>query len=187
MKSFAVPILVALTGLASAAWAGDTPSADFAATFVQTRTLPGFEQALVSHGLLRVSEAEGFYWEINKPYHYVFTMHGDRAREELPDGTVRHLTPEQTPWLKMVQRIFVNALSGHRERLKRWFEITVEPLDDGRHVTLMPSADTMAQVITRIEVTESADGRPRYLVIDEASGARMTIRFTPVEAGAGAP
>ncbi|MDN5869330.1 MAG: outer membrane lipoprotein carrier protein LolA [Nitrococcus sp.] len=176
-----------LTCLLSSAWAGKRPPAHFVATFVQTRTLPGFEEPLTSHGLLRVSKAEGFYWEILKPYHYVFAMNDGKAYEELPDGTRRVLKADETPWLRMVQRIFVNALSGNRGRIERWFEVKVEPLEHGRHVTLLPRAEAMAQVIERIEVTENIAGQPRYLEIEQASGARMVIRFTPADNDAEPP
>ncbi|HET7268128.1 MAG TPA: outer membrane lipoprotein carrier protein LolA [Oleiagrimonas sp.] len=159
-----------------------TPAPDhFAATFVETRTLPGFKQALTSHGLLRFSRDGGFHWEITQPYHYVFEMADGNAHEVLPDGTRRVLKPEQTPWLKAVQRIFVSALSGDRAQLARYFNVQIEPLDDGRQVTLTPKPGAMAKVIKRIEVTESAPGHPRHLVIEQASGGHMDIRFTPID------
>lgn len=160
-----------------------TPAPDsFAATFVETRTLPGFKQALTSHGVLRFSRDGGFHWEITKPYHYVFDMVDGTAREVLPDGTRRVLKPEQTPWLKAVQRIFVSALSGDHTQLARYFNVQTKPLDKGRHVTLTPKPGAMAKVVKRIEVTESAPGRPRHLVVEQASGGRMDIRFTPIDA-----
>lgn len=182
MKHPALPfIAVLLVCLMSPAWAGNKPPAHFAATFVQTRTLPGFDQPLTSHGVVRVSKDGGFYWEINRPYHYLFAMHDGKAYEELPNGTRRILKPEQTPWLKTVQRIFVSALSGNRERLERWFNIEIKPRERGRHITLVPTVEAMAKVIERIEVTENAAGQPRYVVVEEASGARITIRFTPID------
>lgn len=188
MKHPALPFIVALlAGLLSPAWAGSKPPAQFAATFVQTRTLPGFEEPLTSHGLLRISSSDGFYWEIRKPYHYVFAMNGGKAYEELPDGTRRVLKADETPWLRMVQRIFVTALSGNRDRIERWFELKVEPQEHGQHVTLLPRAEAMAQVIERIEVTENAAGRPLHLEIEQASGAHMAIRFTPIDNHAESP
>lgn len=158
----------------------------FAASFVQTRTLPGFAQPLVSHGQMRFSPETGFHWEITKPYHYVFDMRGGQAHEVLPDGTRRTLKADQTPWLQAVQRMFVGALSGNRERLQRYFTVAAQPLAQGRHVTLTPKAGSaMAKVIRRIEVTETAPGHPSHLVIDEVSGAHMDIRFTPLDAATG--
>ncbi len=173
-----------LAVIASAPAVAAAPDA-FAADFVQTRTLPGFDKPLVSHGRMRYSAGGGFHWEISKPYHYVFDMRDGQAREELPDGTRRVLEPDQTPWLKAVERLFVGALSGDRGHLERYFSVTVEVLDEGRQVTLVPRPGAMAKVIKRIEVTEAAPGRPRHLVIDEVSGARMDVRFTPDGADTG--
>ncbi len=177
---FAVLAFACVTDIAAAA---DAPQ-DFAAKFVQTRTLPGFDKPLVSHGEMRFSAENGFHWQIDKPYHYVFEMHGDQAREELPDGTRRTLKPDQTPWLKAVQRMFVGALSGDQARLERYFEVSITPLDDGRHVTLVPRPGAMGQVVQRIEVTEAAPGQPRHMVLNEVGGAHMEIRFSPDNAEA---
>lgn len=181
MLACAVPLALAATPAHKQAPAADR----FAATFVQTRTLPGFKQPLVSHGVLRFSRDGGFHWEITRPYHYVFEMRDGQAREVLPDGTRRVLKPGQTPWLKAVQHIFVSALSGDRSQLTRYFHVRMKKLAQGRHVTLTPKPGAMAKVIQRIEVTESAPGHPQHLVIDEASGGHMDIRFTPIPADDG--
>lgn len=169
-----------LLGMAVSTFAVAAAPDGFAASFVQTRTLPGFNQPLVSHGVMRFSDKAGFHWEITQPYHYVFDMRNGQAHEVLPDGTRRTLKPDQTPWLKAVERLFVGALSGNQAQLARYFTVTIQPLDEGRHVTLVPRPGAMAKVITRIEVTESAPGQPQRLVIDEVSGAHMDIRFTPL-------
>jgi hypothetical protein len=175
-----------LLGMMISAFAVAATPDRFAASFVQTRTLPGFAQPLVGHGQMRFSAETGFHWEITAPYHYVFDMQGGQAREVLPDGTRRTLKADQTPWLQAVQRMFVGALSGNRERLQRYFTVVAQPLAQGRHVTLTPKPDSaMAKVIRRIEVTETAPGHPSHLVIDEVSGAHMDIRFTPLDAAAG--
>lgn len=178
MKYARLVIIVLLLGTAAAA----APAANFAATFVQTRTLPGFDTPIVSHGVIRIDPAHGFYWEIKSPYHYVFAMQDGQVREELPDGTTRDLNPDQKPWLAAVEHIFVSALSGDRSQLQRYFNVSTKPSDNGRHVTLTPKPGALAKVIERIEVTESAPGHPERLQIREKSGARMDIRFTPIAA-----
>jgi hypothetical protein len=171
-------VLLGLVALAHAA----APPAAFAARFVETRTLPGFDQPLVSHGVMRFSKAQGFHWEITTPYHYVFEMKDGRATEQLPDGSKRTLDPDKTPWLAAVQHIFVSALSGDRARLAPYFKVKVRDLPggSGRQMTLTPKSGALGQAITRIEVTESAPGQPRHLVIEETSGGRMDMRFTPI-------
>lgn len=177
-------VLASLACLAVTATATDAPQ-DFAAPFVQTRTLPGFDQPLVSHGEMRFSADGGFHWQIDKPYHYVFDMLGDEAHEELPDGTRRTLKSDQTPWLKAVQRMFVGALSGDQAQLARYFEVDIKALKDGRTMTLVPKPGAMAKVVKRIEVTETTPGHPSRMVIDEVSGAHMDIRFMANDTVAG--
>lgn len=156
-------------------------------TFVQTRTLPGFSTPLVSHGIMRFDQAHGFHWEITSPYHYVFEMNGKQAQEQLPDGSVRHLNPDQTPWLAAVEHIFISALAGNNSDLQRYFEVTVTPLGKGRRVMLIPKPGPMADAIVSIQVTESAPGHPQQLDIKETSGGRMDIRFSPVTHPRSAP
>lgn len=174
-------LLLSVVPLAHAARQQPAP-ANFAASFVETRTLPGFDQPLVSHGIMRFSAEAGFRWEITQPYHYVFQMKQGQASEELPDGTMRQLDPDKTPWLAAVQHIFISALSGDHAQLAQYFQIKSQPVADGngRHVVLIPLSDAMGKVIARIEVTESSPGHPQHLVIDETSGGKMDMRFTPL-------
>jgi hypothetical protein len=182
MKSSRLLIGLLLLGAISASHAADTkpaaaPSVD--STFVQTRTLPGFSTPLISHGIMRFDPTHGFHWEITSPYHYIFEMNGKQAQEQLPDGSVRQLDPDQTPWLAAVEHIFISALSGNTGDLQRYFTVKVTPQGRGRHVDLTPKPGPMANAIVSIEVTESAPGHPQALVIKETSGGRMDIRFSP--------
>lgn len=167
-----------LLGLAAQAWPADPAPTGFDSKFVQTRKLPGFSTALVSHGVMRFDPAHGFHWEITDPYRYIFDMNGDASSETLPDGTSRKLDPAQTPWLAAVQHIIVTSLSGDREGLARYFDIDVTPLAKGERVELKPKPGPMAEAILAIRVTESAPGHPLEIAIDETSGDRMDIRFT---------
>jgi hypothetical protein len=162
------------------AQASDTPPAGFAAKFVQTRTVPGFDTPIVSHGNMRYDKFKGFHWEITQPYHYLFEMNGKQAHEELPDGTQRALDPDQTPWLAAVEHIFISALSGDRSQLQAYFGVAQKPRDRGEDLTLTPKPGPIADAIDRIEVEESAPGRPEHLQIFERSGGHMDIRFTPL-------
>ena len=156
-------------------------------TFVQTRTLPGFSTPLTSRGIMRFDQTHGFHWEITSPYHYVFEMNGKQAQEQLPDGSVRHLNPDQTPWLAAVEHIFISALAGNNSDLQRYFDVTVTPRGKGRRVMLIPKPGPMAEAIISIEVTESAPGHPQQLDIKETSGGRMDIRFSPATSPHSAP
>ncbi len=170
-------IVLALMLLATGALAGRAPIRHFESKFVQKRTLPGFDKPIVSRGTLRFSAAGGFHWEVTSPYHYVFEMHDDRAREQLPDGTTRELSADQTPWLKAVEHIFVGALTGDRAELERYFNVEMKQVEAGRKIILTPKPGPMAKRIARITVIASAPGVPERLEIREKSGARMTIRF----------
>lgn len=157
------------------------PPASFSASFVQTREVQGFSTPLVSHGNMSYDKARGFHWEITQPYHYLFEMNGKQAHEELPDGTQRDLDPEQTPWLAAVEHIFISALSGDRHELESYFSVESKPSGAGSFLVLAPKAGAIANAIKRIEVTESAPGRPQHLEIFETSGGHMDIRFTPTD------
>ena len=174
-------VLLSLLALCFAplAWT-DTPSTGFAASFVQTRSVPNFDTPIVSHGNMSYDKGRGFHWEITQPYHYLFEMNGKQAHEELPDGTQRDLDPDQTPWLAAVEHIFIGALSGDRSQLQTYFAVVEKPTAQGRNLTLRPKPGSIAQVIERIDVEESAPGRPQHLQIFEISGGHMDIRFTPL-------
>ena len=180
---------IGLLALATGLWAAPSAHipAAFSADFVQTHRLPGFRTPLVSYGVLRFDPAQGFRWEITAPYHYLFEINGAHAQEQLPDGTLRKLNPEQTPWLAAVERIFVAALSGDESKLQQYFDMSVQPLAHGRRITLTPKPGPLSDAIARIQVLESAPGRPRQLDIREVSGGSMQIRFTPLPPSAVTP
>jgi len=174
-------LLPAALGLWTAPAVADVPQAlaRFDSRFVQTRSLPGFSAPLTSHGVMRFDKQHGFYWEIIDPYHYVFQMGSAGATETLPDGSVRQLDPAETPWLAAVQHIIVNALSGDRSDLQRYFQVVVTPLPQGERVDLTPRQGPMSEAIVDIRVTESAPGHPQLIEIKETSGDHMDIRFIP--------
>lgn len=154
-------------------------TANFQANFVETRTLPGFDTPLVTHGQVQFDSA-GFRWEVTAPYHYLFEMQGDKAQEQLPDGRVRKLDAAQTPWLIAVRQLLASALSGNQAELQKYFAVRIAPAAKGRQVSLTPKPGALAQAIQGIEVTESAPGHPEQLVIHETGGGRLDIRFTPI-------
>ncbi len=175
-----VKLLTTLLALLLTTSALAVPATDgFAADFVQTRTLPGFDEPIISHGHLSFDQASGFRWEITRPYHYLFQMQDGVARETLPDGSQRTLDAADTPWLKVVQQVFVAGLSGDGEELTRYFNVEITPLENGSRVTMVPRSKAMAEAIRRITVIENAAGQPEELALDEASGGHMTIRFMP--------
>lgn len=174
--------------LPTAAWAGDTapPVPDqIAAHFVQKRTLPDFDQPLISQGEVHFSREKGLKWVVKKPYQYTFSFHGDKAYEILPDGTRKTLDPDKAPWLKTVRKVFLGMLSGDQSALEKHFKISTKDQDTGQQITLSPKSRAMAKVIKEITVTRLASGQPRHIVIDEVSGARLDIRLTPLNKGNG--
>lgn len=175
LRLFALALMLVSLGARAADVA--PPPASFAAGFVQTRTLPGFDATLTSKGSMSYDKAKGFRWEITSPYHYLFEMSGAKAHEELPDGTSRDLDPDQTPWLAAVQHIFISALSGDRSQLESYFSVAQGT--DAHQLVLTPKPGPIANAIRRIEVLESAPGKPERLDLYEASGGKMDIRFTP--------
>lgn len=168
-----------LLGAAFCAQSAEPATNGFRAAFTETRSLPGFDTPLVTHGQVRF-DAGGFRWEVTAPYHYLFEMRGEQAQEQLPDGRVRKLDAAQTPWLLAVRQLLASALSGDPAQLKRYFTAEVTPLAQGRRVLLTPKPGVLAQAIAHIEVTESAPGHPEQLVIQESAGGRLDIRFTPI-------
>lgn len=162
-----------------------TPPKSFSARFVETRTLPGFDQPLVSRGQVTFNRASGVTWEVTAPYHYVFKMGPSGVEEQMPDGSLRHLDAEHAPWLAVVRHIFTSALTGDASDLEHYFAVQVTAFKDGRRIELSPKPGPMANAIKHISVTEAAT--PQSLRIDEVSGGRIDIRFLDTRAAAGAP
>jgi len=193
MKSMATRIFWALLLIASvpSAVAGvaavplPTPPKSFSARFIETRTLPGFNQPLVSRGQVAFSRVRGVLWEVTAPYHYVFKMGPSGVEEQLPDGSVRRLDAEHAPWLAVVRHIFISALTGDTSDLEHYFDVRITALKVGRRIELSPKPGPMAKAIKHISVIEA--GTPQFLRIDEASGGRIDIHFLDTRITAEAP
>lgn len=165
--------------VAQAASSAAPPITEYKLNFIETRTLPGFSSPLVSRGIIGFGHAHRFYWEITAPYHYMFEINGRRAQEILPDGRIRHLSPSHTPWLAAVRHILIGALTDNRSQLRRYFDVSVTPLAKGERLTLIPKPGLVANAILSIQVTQSGPGHPELIVIREAAGGGMNIRFSP--------
>ncbi len=193
MKSMATQLFCALLLIASvpSAVAGaaavplPTPPKSFSARFVETRTLPGFNQPLVSRGQVAFSRVRGVLWEVTAPYHYVFKMGPSGVEEQLPDGSVRRLDAEHAPWLAVVRHIFISALTGDTSDLEHYFDVRITALKVGRRIELSPKPGPMAKAIKHISVIEA--GTPQFLRIDETSGGRIDIHFLDAQVTAEAP
>ncbi|MDE2234181.1 MAG: outer membrane lipoprotein carrier protein LolA [Gammaproteobacteria bacterium] len=151
----------------------------FNSAFMQTRSIPGFKTPLVSYGIVHVDGVHGFRWQVNSPYHYVFLMQGDKAEELQPDGSVRELKAENTPWLEAVQHIFMAAVAGDLSELQNYFHLEITRLASGQQISMTPRTSAMAAAIESIQLIETTPGQPKQLLIREKSGGRIDIRFHP--------
>ena len=161
------------------------PPKSFSARFIETRTVSGFNQPLVSRGLVIFNRSHGFTWEVTAPYHYVFAMSASGVQEQLPDGSLRHLDQKQAPWLAVVRHIFTSALTSDTSELEHYFVVQVTTLKGGRRIELSPKPGPMAEAIRHISVFEA--GTPQSLRIDELSGGRIDIRFLKTPTAAETP
>ncbi|MGD8689000.1 MAG: outer membrane lipoprotein carrier protein LolA [Gammaproteobacteria bacterium] len=173
-------ILVILLTLCVPAGSIAAAPADFSADFVQTRSLPGFDVPLVSHGRVHFDREGTLQWTVTRPYHYTFEMAGEQIHETLPDGSQRSLAAEKTPWLATVQHVFRAALTGDRTTLSDYFRIH----EAGNKLVLDPLADSLKGHITRITVVDP--DLPQRITIDEAGGGSIDIRFEHVRKTGGA-
>ena len=178
--AFAAGALLACTALIRVA-AGTVTAAPghFDSAFVQTRTIPGFKTPLVSYGVVHVDGVHGFRWQVNSPYHYVFLMQGDKAKELQPDGSVRELKSEDTPWLETVQHVFMAAMAGDQSELRNYFHLKITRLTNGQQISMTPRTSAISAAIESIQLIETTPGQPEQLLIKEKSGGRIDIRFHP--------
>lgn len=156
------------------------PAAAFHASFTESRTLPGFDKPLLSHGVVDFSRKDGVRWEVTAPYHYLFKMDEKGMQEVLPDGSQRSIDVEHAPWLAVIQRIFMGALAGDAILLGEYFDVDAKDTTGGRDIELAPKVGPMAKAIKHVSVTEG--DAPRSIRIDEVSGGVISIRFEDVHA-----
>lgn len=170
MQRFCFLVLLALS---SATAAAAVPQS-FHADFTQTRTLPGFDQPLVSRGEVDFERNGSLHWTVTEPYHYEFVMEDGQAREVLPDGTHRNIDSQDAPWLGIIQRVFRAALSGDDNTLTQYFSVR----RSDKRLQLTPLAAPLKDHIAQINVV--GGDLPDHITITEQGGGEIEIRFSRV-------
>jgi hypothetical protein len=150
--------------------------------FVQTRTLLGFKNPLVSRGDFLLLRSRGVVWRTSAPFASTLIVTRDRLLARGADGkAMTQLDARAEPGLRTVNEVMFALLAGDLAALTRHFRIDGELLDgQGWRLALTPLNAVLAGQYALI--TLEGDRYVRAVRLDEPGGDQTLIRFAALRA-----
>jgi len=145
--------------------------------FEQTKTIPGFRNALVSHGEFMVARGQGVWWHTQQPFESTLVVTRTRLFTRAPDGSTANVADAQAePGLRQVNELVFSLLSADIDALADRFTITAQAAGAaGWTLTLVPRDAAVAGFLK--SATLAGDRFVQAVRIDEARGDTTLIRF----------
>ena len=146
--------------------------------FEQAKTIPGFRNALVSHGEFMVARGQGVWWHTRQPFESTLVVTRTRLFTRAPDGSTADVADAQAePGLRQVSELVFSLLSADLDALADRFTITAQAVGaSGWTLTLAPRDATVARFLKG--ATLSGDRFVQTVRLDEARGDSTLIRFS---------
>jgi len=146
--------------------------------FEQAKTIPGFRNALVSHGEFMVARGQGVWWHTLEPFEATLVVTRTRLFTRAPDGSANNVMDAQAePGLRQVNELVFSLLSADLDALAERFSVDAQPRGaDGWTLTLVPRDPNVARFLK--SATLAGDRFVQSVRIDEVRGASTHIRFS---------
>ena len=145
--------------------------------FIQTHTLKGFKNPMVSRGDFLLLRSRGVFWRVRTPFASTLLMTRERLLTRGAQGsTTMQIDLRSEPSLRSVNEVMFALLVGDLPVLSRHFRIDGKFLDgqDWR-ITLTP-VDAMLSTQFK-QLSLEGDHHVRKVTWDERSGDRTVIQF----------
>jgi len=180
--------LVFLVSICSPAWAASPDEAAFEAMhgkiesantlradFVQERHLKILKRSLKSSGKFLLQQDEGVLWQVVEPHEVTYLIRSDEVVEWGGEGGPRRLAMSSVPAFRLMTKMFLGALGGDLSVLRSNFRAELLSSEKGWRVRLLPSSDSLAELIVSIEV--AGDHFVEEVVFNETAGDAMHFHF----------
>ncbi len=134
----------------------------FSASFVQTKSVPGINKALLAEGRLVYVAGKGALWKVERPrpWHKVLLAKvGGESKVQ-----------------REVADVVAAVLTGEPATLARHFDMEVAETPSGKGLRLTPKAAALREVISSLTLG-IGDGHIRSVSVEEASGGSILIQF----------
>jgi hypothetical protein len=146
--------------------------------FEQAKTIPGFRNALVSHGEFMVARGQGVWWHTLEPFESTLVVTRTRLFTRAPGGAADNVVDAQAePGLRQVNELVFALLSADLDALAGRFDVSARAVGaDGWTLTLVPRDAGIARFLA--SATLAGDRFVQTVRIDGVRGDSTRIRFS---------
>lgn len=126
------------------------------ADFVQTRTISGMAQPLVSHGNLLIAQQQGLWWHQSTPFVMTLLLDDKRMVQTLNNQPPQVITSDSNPQMFQFNHLLRALFQADEKVLKENF--TLDFQDNGNQrwtLGLTPKAAPLNMIFNRIDLAGS--------------------------------
>lgn len=147
------------------------------ADFVQTRTISGMTQPLVSHGKLLIAQQQGLWWHQSTPFVMTLLLDDKRMVQMLNNQPPQVITADSNPQMFQFNHLLRALFQADEKVLKENFTLDFQDKGNERWTLgLTPKAAPLNKIFNRIDLAGS-----RYLeriVLNDKQGDKTEIQLS---------
>ena len=147
------------------------------ADFVQTRTIAGMAQPLISRGELLVAQPQGLWWHQRTPFAMTLLLDDKRMVQTLNGQPPQTVTAEANPQMFQFNHLLRALFEADERALRENFTIDFQDKGDARwSLALTPKSAPLNKIFRRIDL--SGETFLERIDLNDAQGDRTHIELS---------
>ncbi|MBE5253047.1 MAG: outer membrane lipoprotein carrier protein LolA [Enterobacterales bacterium endosymbiont of Blomia tropicalis] len=147
------------------------------ANFVQTRTISGMKQPLVSHGNLLIAQQQGLWWHQSTPFVMTLLLDDKRMVQTLNNQPPQIVTSDSNPQMFQFNHLLRALFQADEKVLKENFTLDFQDKGNNRWTLgLIPKAAPLNKIFNRIDLAGSEF--LEQINLDDKQGDKTQIQLS---------
>ncbi len=147
------------------------------ANFVQTRTISGMKQPLVSHGNLLIAQQQGLWWHQSTPFVMTLLLDDKRMVQTLNNQPPQVVTSDSNPQMFQFNHLLRALFQADEKVLKENFTLDFQDKGNNRWTLgLIPKAAPLNKIFNRIDLAGSEF--LEQINLDDKQGDKTQIQLS---------
>ena len=147
------------------------------ANFVQTRTISGMKQPLVSHGNLLIAQQQGLWWHQSTPFVMALLLDDKRMVQTLNNQPPQIVTSDSNPQMFQFNHLLRALFQADEKVLKENFTLDFQDKGNNRWTLgLIPKAAPLNKIFNRIDLAGSEF--LEQINLDDKQGDKTQIQLS---------
>lgn len=120
------------------------------ADFVQTRSLHGMKNPIVSSGNFIVSSKEGLYWDQLVPFKLIMVLTNEKLVQKVENGKPEVLTAKKSPQIFQFNQLLSSLFTINEEEINSYFDVSLSEKNALWTLELHPKKEPINKIFTVI-------------------------------------